>query len=162
MVTKGPDDRPLPARPASQGTSETKSQQLVRHPLPGTQLLHVRSVFWDAWSPLLSCLCPILHHPTHPDCPCAILRRAGNERQPRAAPSPQNFLWRPWVPLRMLDTQLLRERIAQLKQQERELQDRFTMSHSSVDQINALAAQLVAVAEEIAKLEGVLASAQPQ
>ena len=60
----------------------------------------------------------------------------------------------------MLDTQLLRERIAQLKQQERELQDRFTMSHS--DQINALAAQLVAVAEEIAKVESVLASAQPQ
>jgi len=62
----------------------------------------------------------------------------------------------------MLDTQLLRERIAQLKQQERELQDRFTMSHSSVDQINALAAQLVAVAEEIAKLEGVLALTEPQ
>lgn len=54
----------------------------------------------------------------------------------------------------------IRQRIAVLKQRERELRDQFSQSQSSVERINEIAAQLLAVAAEIAELELQLPSAQ--
>ena len=47
----------------------------------------------------------------------------------------------------------IRQRIAQLKQRERELRDQFSQSQSSVERVNEIAAQLLAIAGEIAEPE---------
>jgi hypothetical protein len=50
----------------------------------------------------------------------------------------------------------IRERIAQLKQEERELRDSYALSQGSLDRAKTLEAKLIAIVEEIAELERAL------
>jgi chromosome segregation ATPase len=59
------------------------------------------------------------------------------------------------------EIQSLQERLAQLKQRERELRDQFTQSQASVERAKELELMLVAIADEIAALESSLSATRP-